>query len=98
MTPRPWLLARGSGPAAGEWGGEMGRGRGKGEGNHCGALSQAEGGGEMGREGAVALLEGAGEGCRAGNWTTSTNGFHSRVGGRGWPPLGLVGRGRQKRA
>lgn len=38
MTPRPWLLARGPGPAAGEWGGEMGRGWGKGEGNHCGGL------------------------------------------------------------
>ena len=29
---------------------------------------------------------------------TSTNGFHSRAGGRSWLPPDLVGRGRQKRA
>lgn len=64
----------------------------------CPVLTQAGGGGEIGRRGAVALLEGTGEDQSWKLWATSTNGFHSRAGGRSWLPLDLVGRGRQKRA
>ena len=46
----------------------------------------------------MALLEGTGEDQSWKLQATSTNGFHSRAGGRSWLPLDLVGRGRQKRA
>lgn len=51
MTPRPWLLAKGSGPAAGDGaraGVELGQPPSP---PQCPALSQAGGGGEMDREG-----------------------------------------------